>query len=230
MSNAGNDAEKVWKLWDDGFPSESIARRVISMRQREGTEYEIRAVKSTFHQDGSWAIEGCKTNKKSQTPFTSNQGVIVDADGAPIEFYHGTTGAFEYFDPSKTTDGGLHFGTKEQARMRVVGSDARLIVAHLRVSNPMRSKDLGGNWKAKIRQAKAAGKDGIVYLNRYEGMSSELIDRLQQNGLLDNLDGMSDAQFRKVVPEAQDSYIVFRADQVVHVNTEVIARRPRMRL
>lgn len=94
----------------------------------------------------------------------------------------------------------------------------------------MRSKDLGGNWKAKIRQAKAAGKDGIVYLNRYEGMSSELIDRLQQNGLLDKLDGMSDAQFRKAVPEAQDSYIVFRADQVVHVNTEVIARRPRMRL
>ncbi|AWE88943.1 hypothetical protein CSC28_7041 (plasmid) [Pseudomonas paraeruginosa] len=56
--------------------------------------------------------------------------------------------------------------------------------------------------------------DAIVYLNRYEGLTTEVIERLSASGDLSRLDDMTDAQFRKVVPEARDSYIVFRQDQL----------------
>ncbi|CUJ69257.1 Uncharacterised protein [Achromobacter sp. 2789STDY5608633] len=82
------------------------------------------------------------------------------------------------------------------------------------MTNPARSKDQGGNWKDKIQRAKAAGKDGIVYLNRYEGMTTAIIDRLSKSGHLNGLDDLSDAAFKRLVPEAQDSYIVFSVEQL----------------
>jgi len=141
-------------------------------------------------------------------------GLVCDKAGSPLLLAHRTNELFDALDPSKTTDGGLHFGTLEQASMRA-GKKSRLILAYLRAPKLRRSKDRGGNWKSIIDNAKRAGMDGIVYLNRYEGMTTEIIERLQASGDLQRLDGISDAQFKKLVPEAQDSYIVFSADQVL---------------
>lgn len=146
--------------------------------------------------------------------LTAISGLICDKAGSPLLLAHRTNTAFDDLDPTKTIDGGLHFGTLEQATMRA-GKNSRLILAYLRAPNLRRSKDRGGDWKSIIGSAKRAGMDGIVYLNRYEGMTTEIIERLRDSGDLQRLDGMSDAQFKKLVPEAMESYIVFSADQIL---------------
>jgi hypothetical protein len=130
-----------------------------------------------------------------------------------LTLYHGGPSAIDRFDPKATVDGGFHFGTEAQAQMRS-GKRGVLTAAELDLSKVRRSVDMGGNWKQKIASAKSAGHDGIVYLNRYEGLTTDVIERLHSQGLLHKLDAMSDAQFRKVVPEAQDSYIAFYPEQI----------------
>jgi hypothetical protein len=71
-------------------------------------------------------------------------------------------------------------------------------------------KDSGGNWKSKIQRAKRQGYDAIVYLNRYEGTKTENVIKNQGK----DLDRISDNQFKKLFPEASDSYIVFSEKQV----------------
>lgn len=135
---------------------------------------------------------------------------VASGDGTPIVVYHGTNADISAFAPG--ADGGIHFGSANQAAMRVAGTGKNLLPVYLSIRNPRRSKDCGGKWKSKITSAKAAGHDGIVYLNRYEGISMETTLRAQREGV--NLDALSDADFRRFAPEAQDSYIAFRPEQV----------------
>lgn len=139
---------------------------------------------------------------------------VVDAAGKPLVVYHGTKDDITAFDSSKTVDGGFHFGTSEQANMRVSGSGKKLVPVYISAKKLQRSKDLGGNWKGKIRSAKNSGADGIVYLNRFEGLSTDVIQRLDSEGLLNKIDSMSDSEFKKAVPEAKDSYIVFSPTKI----------------
>lgn len=127
---------------------------------------------------------------------------------------HGTNTSFDTLDVAKTSDGGIHFGSIQQARMRSSGKNAKIIYAYINIEKPKRYKDTGGEWKNKITNAKRAGYDGIVYLNRYEGMSTERIEHLSDIGKLDTLDLLSDVAFKKLVPEAEDSYIVFDNSQI----------------
>lgn len=120
--------------------------------------------------------------------------------------YHGTRADFDTLDLSQTVDGGLHVGTEAQARMRA-GRSGRLLAVELDLYQVRRSRDLGGEWKAKIRQAKGAGCQAIVYLNRFEGIPLERFEALREAGI--DPDRLTDAQFRKAVPEAHDSWIVF---------------------
>ncbi len=138
---------------------------------------------------------------------------VVDSNGSPLLVYHGSKIQIDRFDTSKTVDGGLHFGSKSQASMR---SSKNLMSAYLNAKSLRRSKDMGGNWKSKISSAKSSGHDGIVYLNRYEGISIETVLRADAEKV--NLDALSDAQFKKFAPESQDSYIVFYAKQVIQPN------------
>jgi hypothetical protein len=139
---------------------------------------------------------------------------VVGESGEPLVLYHATKSDIEMFDDSKSADGGFHFGALDQASMRVSGQGKNLMPVYLSANKLQRSKDMGAKWGAKIRSAKAAGYQGIVYLNRFEGLSTEVICRLSDEGLLEKLDAMSDAEFRKAVPQAQDSYIVFRPEQI----------------
>jgi hypothetical protein len=152
-------------------------------------------------------------------PFSA----VTTVDGTLEELYHGTTTEFDRFDAACTADGGLHFGTLDQARVRVAGPSKQLLKVNLNIQNPQRSRDTGASWKSKIRAAKALGHDGIVYLNRFEGILQETIARADKDGI--NLDGMADRDFRKFAPEAKDSWIAFNAAQVV-----VLERIPSSRL
>lgn len=129
-----------------------------------------------------------------------------------IILYHGTVADFDSFDARIIVDGGFHFGTIDQARMRVHGPDSRLIQAELSVCNSRRSRDTGNNWKTKIASAKAAGFDSIIYLNRYEGIDIGTVLRAASQRV--DMDQLSDKELRRFAPELQDSYIVFDAVQI----------------
>lgn len=129
-----------------------------------------------------------------------------------LTLYHATRSEFDTLDPSKTVDGGLHFGSQDQARMRG-GKKARMIEAQIEIKKPRRSKDMGGQWAGKIKSAKSAGHDSIVYLNRYEGLPLARVEEAIQDGV--DLDRLTDTQFKRRVPEATDSYIVFSPSSVI---------------
>lgn len=143
---------------------------------------------------------------------------VVDEDGNPLIVYHGTKDDIVSFDKDKTIDGGFHFGSNKQANMRVSGKDKKIIPVYLKAKKLSRSKDTGGNWKSKIKSAKSAGKDGIVYLNRYEGITLESIEIAQTAGI--NPDKLSDKKFKEWFPEAEDSYIVFEPKQIKSTKSE----------
>lgn len=131
-----------------------------------------------------------------------------------MTLYHGSREPITKVDFSKTVDGGFHCGDMDQARMRN-GHVLHRVTAH--VERTQRARDTGGNWAARIRKARNRGYDAIVYLNRHEGIPTERIEALFASGDLDRLDQLSDAQFRKLVPEARDSYILLAPDTVFRI-------------
>ncbi len=128
--------------------------------------------------------------------------------------YHGSREVITKVDFSRSVDGGFHCGDMEQARMRN-GRVLHRVAA--RLERLQRARDTGGNWAACIRKARDRGYDAIVYLNRYEGITAERIETLMASGDLHRLDGLSDAQFRRLVPEARDSYILLAPDTIFKV-------------
>jgi hypothetical protein len=148
--------------------------------------------------------------------------VVVDESGHPLIVYHGTTATFDRFDDRQVV-AGFHFGSAAQANMRVAGQEGRRIMpVFLSIQKPRRSKDAGGKWASKIKSAKLSGYDGIVYLNRYEGIPAQAFQRAAEQlakkngGMADysRLDRLSDDDFRKLVPEAADSFIAFYSTQI----------------
>ena len=123
-----------------------------------------------------------------------------------LTLWHGSIVRINRFDPRMPIDGGFHCGSEAQARMRNA-TWLHEVTADIR--NPRRSRDTGSGWKAKISSARSSGHDCIIYLNRYEGLSADIIQRLSASGDLDRLDTMTDAEIRKLVPEATDSYLLF---------------------
>ena len=119
--------------------------------------------------------------------------------------WHGSRRRIGSIDLSRTVDGGLHLGTEAQARMR---NSAFLHEIEIEVTRLRRSRDTGGNWAGRIQTARKDGCHAIIYLNRYEGIPADRIEDLHRQGLLSRIDTLSDAAFRKLVPEARDSLIL----------------------
>lgn len=137
---------------------------------------------------------------------------VIDDAGQPIVLYHATGAVFDEFQPGK--DGGIHFGTAAQANMRAPAR-ANVIPVYLHAKKLKRIRDSEGNWKKAIARAKREGYDGIVYLNRYEGIPREEFQVAYDKGMSQELmDKIPDKKFRKEFPSAEDSYIVFNAGQI----------------
>ena len=130
---------------------------------------------------------------------------------ACVTLWHGTSADIDVIDHDRISREGLHVGTRMQADMR-----ARGVVLEVRVDlgRSRRCRDSGGNWGRRIRAARAAGYDSIVYLNRWEGIPAERIDALAASGDLSKLDALSDTEFRKLVPEAADSFIILHGNDI----------------
>ncbi|MCA9772654.1 MAG: hypothetical protein KC466_09630 [Myxococcales bacterium] len=118
--------------------------------------------------------------------------------------WHGSDRPIDRFSGAGP-DRALHLGTRAQAEMR---NRAFLHEVEVEVSRVRRSRDPGGDWSGRVRAARAAGAEAIVYLNRYEGVSAETIERLSAAGRLSGLDRLPDRAFRLLVPEAEDSWII----------------------
>jgi len=129
---------------------------------------------------------------------------VVDQHGHPLVVYHGTRTADE-MALRGFTQGGAHFGTSLQAFERAKGGvNTATFPVFLSIKNPKRLID-AKRWSAGIYQkAQAEGHDGIVYLNRYEGIDEPDVGD----------ETMSDVEFMEVHPEATDSYIAFEPFQI----------------
>jgi hypothetical protein len=119
--------------------------------------------------------------------------------------WHGSDHPISRFTNLRGPDRALHLGTRAQAEMR---NPAYLHEVEVEFGRVRRSRDPGGDWSGRVRAARAAGHDAIVYLNRYEGLDAEVIGRLATRGRLSGLDRLPDAAFRRLVPEAADSWVL----------------------
>lgn len=127
-----------------------------------------------------------------------------------IILWHGSDGPIDRFYREGGADGALHLGSRAQAEMR---NRAFLHEVEVEIHGIRRCRDRGGDWGDRIRRARAEGMDAIVYLNRYEGVSAATIERLALTGRLSGIDALPDVDFRRLVPEAEDSYILLHPDR-----------------
>ena len=187
-------------------------------------------VKAKFKNTNSWLIapNGNPTNLTEQqwlltrtTAFknwfgdwedSNHHSQVLDENGEPLVVYHGTNEAFSVFD---TSNSGIHFGTNVQAAMR---NRKHLMPCFLNIRTIKNCKDHGNqsHWKKQITAATRKGFTGIIYLNRYEGISYEEFNAARLNhGLThDDLDSISDKKFQKYVSKSAFSYIVFEPNQI----------------
>jgi len=123
-----------------------------------------------------------------------------------MRLFHGSKERLKRFGGSTRSE--VHLGSLEQARMR-----NSAFIHEVEVPDGLRFhrvRDNGEIGKTVYDRARRSGYDGVVYLNRYEGLTTEVIERLASAGRLgDDLDRISDAAFARLVPEAHDSYAVF---------------------
>lgn len=132
----------------------------------------------------------------------------------PQIYYHGT--GFEFEGTFKEQKQGLHLGSQSQAIARARGHLVTCeVTSELKV---VRRKDCGGGWERYVSRLKSKGIDGIIYLNRHEGVPLQRIVLLRAKGITPQmLFTMSDIDFRKHVPEAHDSLLVFRPQEAVKI-------------
>lgn len=125
---------------------------------------------------------------------------IVDGSGKPMVLYHGTTESFTAFDPKAggrstlgaDAKGALFFTTSPEVAedfagyqyradgdkiVKVPSSGANIIPAFVRLENPDVWEMGGGAYdeatvKKAIKEAKAAGHDGVVFTNMRDGSIS----------------------------------------------------------
>lgn len=191
---------------------------------RDKSATDRRTLSGTKGRDGA-ASEQAGAIRQTDTPEFKRwfgESKVVDENDEPLVVYHSTQKDFVVFDENKQSGYGLHFGTPEQATMRTAGEGKNLMPSYLRIDNPRRSKDTGMSWKSQIRAAKSAGHDGVIYLNRFEGIPREAFERATNELATkhktnpNNVDfsKLSDEEFRKLLPEARDSYIVFKPEQI----------------
>lgn len=118
--------------------------------------------------------------------------------------WHGSDRRLVQFD-GDALKGHVHLGSLDQAIMRSAGKHIHLV--SMPEGKTKRVRDTGDiNIKA-IESARAQGYDLLVYLNRFEGIHAATLCRvLEEHPKLD-FEKISDKSFRKLFPEASESYI-----------------------
>ena len=133
-----------------------------------------------------------------------DSGIILDTDGRPKIFLHGTIADFDDFDLSKTGTGTLRGGvqppdtkvgqvaffTDDMSTARYIatttGPDTtvKVMERHIRMENPLEYIGETDNIETGvmaelIKEAKAAGNDGVIYKSRRMGSTYVVFDSNQ---------------------------------------------------
>ena len=114
---------------------------------------------------------------------------------------------------------GFHVGSKKQAMMRK-HPRGTLLKVEINISSAHRIprlKDLGGDWARRLKRHIYLGTSLVCYLNRWEGISAERAIELSDHSS-EYLNRLSDAAFRRLVPEASDSWIVLDSSAIEHIS------------
>jgi len=119
--------------------------------------------------------------------------------------WHGSKDPILTYDAPDKPDV-LHLGSIEQAAMRCGHGYFHLM--EVQPDKMRRIKDKGSDKRATITRARRSGMDALVYLNRYEGITTESLEAALERYTNDQIDSFTDAKFRRVFPEARDSYIL----------------------
>ncbi|MFZ3481660.1 hypothetical protein [Sphingomonas sp. 3-13AW] len=115
------------------------------------------------------------------------------------EWWHGST------EPLTEVKPFLHVGTIEQASMRG-GRGCHLVRVGVAAGKVARRRDTG-SWRLQdLQHLRSRGTGIIVYLNRYEGIPIEEFEAAR--AACRDIDALSDARFRKLLPSARDSLII----------------------
>lgn len=139
-----------------------------------------------------------------------------------LGFHFGSKGAAGSFADTKP-DGSVmpvHLSLKNPIRLQDHGNwDIGSIYGALSNSKKFKQEDLDDlldkHFCGDLKDTdladfiRANGYDGVVYLNRYEGITKENYDKTN-----DHLHEMSDAEFKEAAPEASDSFIAFHPTQI----------------
>lgn len=168
---------------------------------------------------------------------------VVDSKANPLVVCHATAQKFDRFDLDKC-ELGCHFGTMAQAKaVEETHVGSKILKFYLSIQNPLRMADMT-EWHPQtvaemliasglIRDTRdhysaihvrgallGKGYDGIVYLNRHEGLTSSDWDIIDKAGL--DIDGLSDddKKIRKYLPWLRDSWICFNPAQVKAINND----------
>lgn len=117
-------------------------------------------------------------DKRLISILQTNASKVVDTNGEPLVVYHGSRN----FDPlaqeqgravfHQGNDGGIHFGTLQQAIIR--GGDGNANAFFLNIRNIKRTADRD-NHTSIIREAKKEGYDGTVYNNIFEAPGKSFV-------------------------------------------------------
>ena len=123
----------------------------------------------------------------------------------PLTLYHGTSPSFT-LKPHEP----IHLGTQQQATMRGRG---KVVAFTVTATLFKRTRDAVGDWGRPIAAARRQGYEGLVYLNRYEGIPLARVLALAEQGYAgERLDALPDHRFKRLVPEAADSYLLLSGE------------------
>ena len=108
---------------------------------------------------------------ESARTAVENSSKVVDENGEPLVVFHGSS-RFNPFEEASGkgvfkpgNDGGIHFGTQEQAEIR--GGEGNAHAYFLNIRNPKRTVDRDRH-NLQIKEAKKEGYDGTWYNNVFE--------------------------------------------------------------
>lgn len=131
-----------------------------------------------------------------------------------LTLYHGVQGRVEdgfRLGGLETHPEGIHLGTLEQARMRAGRGDVLKVTLRLDRAGPIpRVRDQDGSWRRLLGRHARKGVGVLVYLNRYEGIGLNSAIAVSEMAAARS----SDRVFRRLAPEARDSYVVLDPDLV----------------
>lgn len=124
------------------------------------------------------AHDSISKDSKLLSILQTNASKVVDTNGEPLVVYHGSRN----FNPlaqeqgravfHQGNDGGIHFGTLQQANIR--GGDGNANAFFLNIRNIKRTADRD-NHTSIIREAKKEGYDGTVYNNIFEAPGKSFV-------------------------------------------------------